>query len=525
MDKDGELLPLMEQSEDQLVFQRPSSPHVEGEVQLFSEPEQTARTNSSFGQARSTLKTYGRMEDTMSANTYFPVRLLPGVRDSVEPTRNTKEVFRNTFSDGLLPELKKKSQTSCTYVPLNLSSEKRHSAARTTTRTERRNPCTQTSDPEINQNFGEDALRRLIDERLRRMLSKDTQNTNFEESGEEECDSVFSWTGSETAVPVQGKDSLSEWRTFIAKVASTLNINCSESEELEEFKSYIAQHLLPPKEPERIEIPLDGSVIRTLKGVDSEWQANNSIRCFKRKDDQKFTVPRDHFERFCIPPNLDESIEEGVMASSNRQSARFSLSNKSADATNSWLKKLDSSARLLLRQISYGSLFSAYIDKVQSQEEKDEAVKAMSQLFLSMADVTSRIIVNSVSARRGLYLKDMSFKNKATESKLLHSTTIGPKLFGGKFFDVLQSSAENLRNARETQHVRSRTYENLKRSRDSSFESCYEGFPSRDFKKRKVETPFQGQKKSTTPSSFSNNQQNQKKRRFFKKSGFPPFHS
>ena len=43
----------------------------------------------------------------MSTNTYFLVRLLPGVRNSVELTRNTKEVFRSTFSDGLLPELKK----------------------------------------------------------------------------------------------------------------------------------------------------------------------------------------------------------------------------------------------------------------------------------------------------------------------------------------------------------------------------------------------------------------------------------
>ena len=89
-----------------------------------------------------------------------------------------------------------------------------------------------------------------------------------------------------------------------------------------------------------------------------------------------------------------------------------------------------------------------------SDEDKTEALKAMVQVFQSMADVTSRVLVNAVTARRGLYLQDMMFKNKATENKLSTLSAIGPQLFMGKFFDVLHSSAENIRDAKETQHLR-----------------------------------------------------------------------
>ena len=60
------------------------------------------------------------------------------------------------------------------------------------------------------------------------------------------------------------------------------------------------------------------------------------------------------------------------------------------------------------------------------------------------------VILGSVSAKHSLYLKDMAFKSKATENKLLLMSALGPKFFSKKF-----SSAENLRNAKETQHVRS----------------------------------------------------------------------
>lgn len=126
------------------------------------------------------------------------------------------------------------------------------------------------------------------------------------------------------------------------------------------------------------------------------------------------------------------------------------------------------SSRLLLRQISYGSLITTYLDRAVSDEERQEAIQALSQLFQSMADATARVMLNSVTMRRGLYLKDMAFKNKATENKLLRQSAIGPKLFGGKFFEVLHSSAENLRDAKETQHLRDLKHKDLKRKPDDS---------------------------------------------------------
>ena len=50
--------------------------------------------------------------------------------------------------------------------------------------------------------------------------------------------------------------------------------------------------------------------------------------------------------------------------------------------------------------------------------------------------LTSRVMLNSVTATRSLYLKDMVFKNKATENELLRQSALGPKLFGGKFLKI-----------------------------------------------------------------------------------------
>ena len=46
-------------------------------------------------------------------------------------------------------------------------------------------------------------------------------------------------------------------------------------------------------------------------------------------------------------------------------------------------------------------------------------------------------------------IEDLAFKNKATENKLLMQPTLGNKLFCGNYFDILHSSAENLRDAKE----------------------------------------------------------------------------
>lgn len=94
------------------------------------------------------------------------------------------------------------------------------------------------------------------------------------------------------------------------------------------------------------------------------------------------------------------------------------------------------------------------IDRANSDKDRHEAIQALFQLFQSMAAVNARVMLNSVTMRRGLYLKNMVFKNEATENKLLRQSEIGPKLFGGKFFVALYSSAENQRDAKETQHLR-----------------------------------------------------------------------
>ena len=99
-------------------------------------------------------------------------------------------------------------------------------------------------------------------------------------------------------------------------------------------------------------------------------------------------------------------------------------------------------------------MITSYLDTVVSDDDKTEALQALMQVFKSMDDVTSRIMVGSVSARREIHIEDFAFKNKATENKLFVQSTFGSRLFGGKYFDILHSSAENLRDAKETQHLR-----------------------------------------------------------------------
>lgn len=58
-----------------------------------------------------------------------------------------------------------------------------------------------------------------------------------------------------------------------------------------------------------------------------------------------------------------------------------------------------------------------------------EALQALMQVFKSMADVTSRILVGAVAARRSIHFKDLSFKYKTTENKRLVQSTLNPVLF------------------------------------------------------------------------------------------------
>lgn len=125
---------------------------------------------------------------------------------------------------------------------------------------------------------------------------------------------------------------------------------------------------------------------------------------------------------FCNAPSLDSNIKEGITDSKSESGkglagnakGRFGFSNKNSAAFNTELRKIDMSARLIFKQSSYGSMIASYLDTVQSDDDKTEALQALVQLFNSMADVSSRVIVTAVGARRSLYLQDMAFKNKAT---------------------------------------------------------------------------------------------------------------
>jgi hypothetical protein len=65
------------------------------------------------------------------------------------------------------------------------------------------------------------------------------------------------------------------------------------------------------------------------------------------------------------------------------------------------------------------------------------------QVLKSMTDVTSRIMVDSVVARRSIHIGDLAFRSKAMENKIFEQSTLNPELFCGKSFDILHSSAES----------------------------------------------------------------------------------
>ncbi|CAC5374506.1 unnamed protein product [Mytilus coruscus] len=114
---------------------------------------------------------------------------------------------------------------------------------------------------------------------------------------------------------------------------------------------------------------------------------------------------------------------------------------------------MDNSARALFRTVSYGSMISAFLDEATCEDDRIEGSKALINCFRSMADLSGRIMANSVLSRRKLFLKNVNFISKSTEKKLLKLPIFGSQLFNGQYFDTLHTSAENLRDARETKNV------------------------------------------------------------------------
>ena len=66
----------------------------------------------------------------------------------------------------------------------------------------------------------------------------------------------------------------------------------------------------------------------------------------------------------------------------------------------------------------------------------------------------------------------MAFKNKATESKLQSLSTVGLELFHGKYFDVLHTSAENIRDAKETPHLSSSAKDSFGKKRKFQYSNA-----------------------------------------------------
>ena len=255
-----------------------------------------------------------------------------------------------------------------------------------------------------------------------------------------------------------------QWNRFVEKMANTLNIECSTSDQSDEVSrtSYLSSRLLSEGEGKSsyLKLPMEGKIVDVFKDVEREAVSGKlRSRSVRARDDKAFMVDKEDFNAFCSPPRLDENIEEGLSATTGNfkknfgnRNSRINLSpfQKEMDAD---FKKIDVSARVLLRSISYGTMISGYIDTVDNEEDRVEGCRSLIACFKSMADMTTRIIANSVLSRRKIFLRNVEFTSKATPSKLLNLPIAGPQLFGGKYFSTLHSSAENIRDARETQNV------------------------------------------------------------------------
>ena len=135
-----------------------------------------------------------------------------------------------------------------------------------------------------------------------------------------------------------------------------------------------------------------------------------------------------------------------------------------------------------------------------------------------MADVTGRIALNSVTSRRSLKLRDLRFKHKATGNKLMRLPTLGPNIFGGKFFEVVYASAEHLRDAKETQQVSFKNPLFAKR-KQFPFSDYREDSSQPEMKRMRIETSSNRGRKI----SYTGPQGNKPdKSRFRKGAGFNP---
>lgn len=323
----------------------------------------------------------------------------------------------------------------------------------------------------------------------------------------EERQSEFGLTSAE--IPFGAPDSSDpfQWNGFIQKMASVLNIDVESEETENERTSYISSRLKNDKEVKKSfpKLPIEGTLIDVVKSVEKEATSGHlKNRSVRGRDDKAFMVRKDDFNDFCTPPKLDDNIEEGLVAghrkgNSNNNKSRVYIPPFHKELDNDF-RRIDISARAMFRAISYGTMISAFLDEAECEDDRLVGRKALINCFRSMADLTGRIMANSVMTRRKLFLRNVDFISKATEQKLLNLPILGNQLFNGQYFDTLHTSAENLRDARETQNVYSST----------SHHSHDKNSKNRDDRKRKAEGTSDSRnntkyaKTQTTPGGNSN---------------------
>ncbi|CAG2203747.1 unnamed protein product [Mytilus edulis] len=207
-----------------------------------------------------------------------------------------------------------------------------------------------------------------------------------------------------------------QWNNFLHKLTTKLKIDCSEETEVDSVRtSYLPSRLNPgnSNKSTNLKLPLEGTTVEVFKNVEKEAMSgrlkNRSVRL---RDDKAFMVSKKDFTEFCSPPRLDDNIEEGLSSTMGNKKKGFVDRKKFSHSLPSFhkemdaeFKKVDNSARTLLRSVSYGSLIASYIDVADSEEDRVEACSALVACFKSMADMTSRIVANSVINRRKIFLK------------------------------------------------------------------------------------------------------------------------
>ncbi|CAG2200162.1 unnamed protein product [Mytilus edulis] len=234
-----------------------------------------------------------------------------------------------------------------------------------------------------------------------------------------------------------------EWISFINKMATVLNIEPEASETHQEHPSFVSARLKPDKNDKKsaIKLPLEGTIIDMVKSVEKEAISGHlKNRAVRGRDDKAFMVKKDDFNAFCIPSKVDDNIEEGLPIGHTGNSFKSGVNippfHRKLDND---FRRMDNSARALVRAVSYGTMIYAFLDEATCEDDRIEGRKALINCFRSMADLSGRIMANSVLSRRKLFLKNVNF------------------------------ITENLRDARETQNVYNNTgsySKNFNKSRD-----------------------------------------------------------